>query len=433
MKVVKKLAVVIISFLLILSSLAGCATSGKTLLSLDGSEMSVNTFQLFLSRQKGLLCSAYAYGSEALSASFWDTLMSADGTTYNDYYTNLTLENAKTYVAALALFEEKGLKLPDSYIDNIDKELKELMENDADGSKAAFNSILAQYGANYNILKDAYIMEAKISYLMEDLFGANGSRLSSTLIEDYFSKTYARFKQVFFYTYNIVYETDEFGDSIYYTSDGKVAYDVTKTPKTDESGNKVKDANGSVIYITEDGRIAYDKKNGSRKTVLDASGNVVIEDFSAQKINQIKEDALIIMEEVSEGDYVKFDALVEEYSMDPGMLKYTNGYYITETTDYDSPEVVKALFEMNEGEVRLIQSSYGFHVVMKYELEEKAYENKDNSEFFVNSETGEYIFMNDLMNKLFAEYLAPYTENVVIDRELLKGIDIKNIGANFYY
>ena len=434
MKIVKRIILITLCFVMTLGAMSGCGAKGKTLLSLDNAEMSVNTFQLFLSRQKGILCSADAYGSDALYSSFWDTLLNVEGDTYNDYYTNLTLENAKVYVAALELFEEKGLKLPDSYIKEIDSQLEELMEYDANGSKTAFNAILAEYGANYNVLREAYIIEAKISYLMEELFGANGSKLSSQLVEDYFNQTYVRFKHVFFYTYKIVYETDENGDNIYYTSDGRIAYDTTRSPKVDANGNKVKDANGDVIYLDDDGTIAYDIKNGTRKTVFDSAGNVIIEDFSAQKINQIKQDAIMIMNEATEGDYVKFDALVEEYSQDTEMLRVApNGLFVTATTNYDSPEVIKALFEMKDGEIRLVQSEFGFHIVMRYELGEKPYENQENSAMFVNSETGEYVFMSELQNKLFADYLAPYAEKVVVNEELLKGVDIKNAGVNLNY
>ena len=162
-KQMKKIFIVALAFVIVAMSLTGCSSKGKTLMSLDGSEISVNMFQLFLSRQKGMLCSSYGYGTKALADSFWDTVMDVSGTTYNDYYTELVLENTKTYLAALKLFDEKGLKLPDSYVDEIDAELDRLVEQDGSGSKSKFNSVLAEFGVNYNILREAYIIEAKIS------------------------------------------------------------------------------------------------------------------------------------------------------------------------------------------------------------------------------------------------------------------------------
>ena len=245
----KKFFIVALACILVAMSFTGCSSKGKTLMSLDGSEISVNMFQLFLSRQKGMLCSSYGYGSKALADSFWDTVMDVSGTTYNDYYTELVLENAKTYLAALKLFDERGLKLPDSYIDEIDAELDRLVDQDGSGSKATFNSVLAEFGVNYNILREAYIIEAKIAYLQDELFGVGGSKISEQLIEDYFSQQYVRFKQVFLYTYGTVYETDENGDNIYFNEDGTVAYDTTATPKKDADGNFVRDSKGNVIYL----------------------------------------------------------------------------------------------------------------------------------------------------------------------------------------
>ena len=436
MRKINKAVIILLTIAIISVSMVGCSSKGKTFMTLGDEEMSVNMFQLFLSRQKATLCSSYGYGSQANLDSFWDTVMNVSGTTYNDYYTEYVLENAKTYLAALALFEEKGLKLPDSYIDEIEAELDEIMEQDADGSKAAFNSILSEYGVNYNILKEARIMEAKISYLQDELFGADGSKISPALMEEYFSDTYVRFKQIFFYTYAIVYETDENGDSIYYNEDKTVAYDTSKTPKRNEKGDFVKDAQGNTVYVNDDGSIAYDKKNGSRKAVTDSSGNAVTEDFSAQKINQIKQDALTIMGEAVEGDFVNFDALVEEYSQDLSLDDYKNGYYITANAKYDNTQlkdIVDALFEMEVGDVRLVQSAGGFHVIMKYDLGERPYEDEDNEKSFVNQKTGEYVFMEDLKNRLFADYLEKYKADVVVERELIEGINIKSVSPNFYY
>ena len=101
----------------------------------------------------------------------------------------------------------------------------------------SFNQRLAEYGANYDVLREAYMVEAKIAYLREDLFGINGSKIAPTLIEEYYKDNYARFKQVFLYTYEYVYETDENGDNIYYKEDGKISYDTSKEPMVKTVGD----------------------------------------------------------------------------------------------------------------------------------------------------------------------------------------------------
>ena len=109
--------------------------------------------------------------------------MSTDGTTREEYYKQEILEDARFYVAALYLFEELGLKLPKTTLDEIDAELSDLMEWDADGSKTKFNSILSAYGANYEVLREAYLIEAKIAYLNEYLYGTNGSKIGDEVID----------------------------------------------------------------------------------------------------------------------------------------------------------------------------------------------------------------------------------------------------------
>ena len=435
MKVCKRALAVVLALLMILFAFAGCASGGKKVMKLKDASISENMFRLFLSRMKGNLCSAYAFGSQALRDSFWDTVMDADGTTYNDYYVDQVKESAKTYLAALQLFEDRGLKLPQSYIDEIDEEMKRLVEEEGDGSKNTLNAMLAEYGVNYKILREAYILEAKISYLREYLFGANGSKVSPALIEDYYQQNYVRFKQVFLYTYELVYETDENGDNIWYTDSGKVAYDKASPnkQKTDENGAVVKDKNGDIIYVTEDGKIAYDKKNGSRKNVMDASGNQMIRNYDSDERKLVIDRATQIMAKADEGDTGMFDTLVKEYSEDTGMDTYPNGIYLTADTNYDSPEVVEALFEMKVGEVRMIRSEYGIHIVMKYELDTAAYEKEENSDFFLSTTSSGYVFMNDLLDKLYADYLEKYKADIEVDEEALKGLDMKSVGANYSY
>ena len=93
MKLLKKYISLLLVFLIVLSAFAGCSSSGKTVMSVGDSKISLNIFQLYLSRQKGILSTASGYGTEALQDSFWDTIMDTSGTTYNEYYTKTVLEN----------------------------------------------------------------------------------------------------------------------------------------------------------------------------------------------------------------------------------------------------------------------------------------------------------------------------------------------------
>ena len=156
-KTSKRILIIVLAVAILISCVIiafSCSNSGtgKPLITLDKSEISVNLFMLMLSRMKGNLASSYGYGASALHNSFWDSVMdTSTGETYDKHYTAEVLESAKTYIAALALFDSLDLKLPKSYEEEIDTELEELMFNDANGSKTEFNNLLAEYGANYKV------------------------------------------------------------------------------------------------------------------------------------------------------------------------------------------------------------------------------------------------------------------------------------------
>lgn len=437
----KKITVKFISLFLALIMLIGCFTScsslGKPLLELRKTELSENVYMLFLSRLKGTLSSAANYGSAALKDSFWDTVVSNDGKTRDESYKEQILEECKFYVAALDLFDELGLKLPKSYTEEIDQTLKDYVDIDADGSKSAFNTIMSAYGANYKVLREALIIEAKLSYLNDYLYGSDGSKIGHEIKESYYEANYVRFKHIFFYTYTPVYETDSEGNDIYYTdtSKKKMAYDTSALKRRNDAGEEVKDKNGDVIYETADGKIAYDKKNGQRIPLYDENGRVITREFTKEELISVSDHATLIMENLSgkEGNYTLFDSYVEEYSEDDGSLKYSNGFYMTRDANYDSPEVLEAVCEMKAGEIRKIHSEYGIHIVMKYELEKNGYAKTENSDFFVNKDTGALVFLDKLKSSLLLQKLSPAISEVKVYSDRLSAISLKDLEPNFYY
>lgn len=426
-----------LAIIMMLSGLVGCSSMGKTLLEYEGAKISENTYMLFLSRIKGNLASASSFGTEALTSTFWETVVSSDGTTRAESYKKQVLEDSKFYVAVLRKFDELGLKLPESYIESIDKELDELLETDADGSKTAFNAILSKYGANYDVLREAYLIEAKLSYLTEYLYGANGEKISEEVINEYYEANYMRFKHIFLYTYAAVYNEDENGDEIYYLTDGsgRIAYDTSAQKKRNADGEVVTDKKGDVVYVYENGRIAYDKENGGKQPVYDEKGYILTRPYTKDELIAVSDRATLIMNELEgeAGNYTLFDSFCETYSEDAGSAEYKNGFYMTAESNYDSPEVIEALTEMKAGEIRRVHSDYGIHIVMKYELEEGGYKKNENSDFFISTSTGTYSFIYTLMSALLASTLKPYVELVEVDKERYELIDINNVGANFYY
>lgn len=430
-KLIIKAAAVLLTLILALSGFTSCAFKGETLMKLDGVVISVNLYKLYLSILKGELCSSYGFGAAAVEDSFWDIVMDADGkTTYNKYYTDAVLDNTKTRLAALYEFEQRGLKLPEATVSEIDAKLQKMLEDEANGSKTAFNAILAEYGATYETLRDLYIIDAKIAYLKDTIYGSDGSLIAKNLIDSYYTNNYARFKQVFFATYDYVYETDENGDDIYYTTDGKIAYDTSAAAKSDANGNPVKDKNGDTVYVRSvDGKekIAYDTQNGTRKNKIDEDGNYIIDKLPEEKMKDAEAAAQIILDKAEKGDFATFESLIKADEA------YPNGYYITRDVGDTAKEVVDAVFDMEVGEVRLVASDYGVHIVMRYELEEDGYNKKANSDFFISTTTGNYIFMNELKNQLLTALVTPHKNKIIIDHAVLAKADMKSVGPNYYY
>ncbi len=428
-KATKRILALIFVLVLSVSCFAGCSSKGKTLMKIEDTEISVNLYKLYLSRLKGILCSSYSFGEAAMADSFWDTVMSTEGMTYNTYYKNAILDNTKTYLAALYEFDQRGLELPKSTLDEIDKRIADFIEQDAKGSKTEFNSILAEYGVNYKILREAYIIEEKIEFLKDTVYGANGELIAENLVDQYYKQNYARFKQIFYYTYDYVYETDANGDDIYYLSDGKIAYNTSAVPKTDFEGKPVYDTKGDRVYVEEgSSKIAYDKSKGERRHKTDEKdGSYLIADLEGEELQAVLDSAAATYEKTKANDFSGFEALMDKDET------YPNGYYMTKDTNYDSPEVVKALFEMEIGEVRMITSDYGIHIIMKYELEDGGYKKKDNSDFFISTQTGGFVFMGDLKNQLVSGLLEQHKSKIIIDESLLEGVDMKSVAPNFYY
>ena len=170
-----------------------------------------------------------------------------------------------------------------------------------------------------------------------------------------------------------------------------------------------------------------------REILVDDDGNSVTVDLEGDELKLIIDKANGILEKVKANDTIGFDMLVEEYNEEEGSEKFPDGYYVTETTQYASPEVIEELFKLKTGEYKMIKSKYGLHIIMRYELEDAVYTREDYKDLFIANSTGTYIFMNDLISKLLADYVASYKEKITVDETLLDGLDMKSVGVNFNY
>ncbi|MBE6538763.1 MAG: hypothetical protein E7671_04820 [Ruminococcaceae bacterium] len=360
-KLIKTVSLILGLFLM-LTALTSCGKNmGKPLMTLGSEEITVNMYRLLLSRMKG----NYGGGDDTV----WDTEWE-DGRTYNEIFTGFVKQNAMTYLCAMHEFGKLGLKLPDSTVKKIDSLMKSMTEDHGDGSKDKLNSILAQFGVNYDILREMYLTEEKLSMLEEHLYGENGTEaISETIRDEYYKNNYVRIKQIFFYTAN--------------------------KPVTNEDG--------SYVY--------------------DEEGHVTTRDYTEEELAEQKEKADRVMTSLTAGQ--DFELIMASQNEDSAASVYPSGYYLTKTSEYVK-EVIDVAFELSENEFVRVESEYGIHIIKRFPLEEKGYASGTNSDFFTN-------FEKMLRTDLFTAYLSKYESEIKIDDELLSKYDVKSAATNTIY
>ena len=209
----KAVAILLAVCMLIPLSLAGCSSKGKTLVSLDKYKITTNIYQLMLSQQKGKMANyIYSLYRDYNSEKFWGTTIDmATQMTNEEYYNEAVLEKAKNFLCAMKLYDElkaekADFKMPASYKDNIDAAIKDFIEYDGEGSKSKFNAILSAYGINLDMLEDFLIMEAKAAYVVDYLYGSDGSKIGEAVKEEYFNNNYVSCKQILIQKFYYIYE-----------------------------------------------------------------------------------------------------------------------------------------------------------------------------------------------------------------------------------
>ena len=443
----KKLTALLAALLVFVTVLSSCASHGKTLIEAGKEEISVNVFELYLSRMKGSLAEAgYAVGDE----NYWNTYISTDHTTTADHYTAQVLEGLKHIAAAMILYEEYGLKLPDETVDEIDAWIEELIEVDGEGSKATLNSILSAYGANVTVLRDASILEAKLAQLKAHLYGEGGSLIADTAIEEYYKATYYRGYQMQIANYYYDHEKDADGVAVRYTDDTykKVAYVSKSTldsldeaqrakyvtvPREGAYAEKFGSAYGDTLTLYREGEtevVAYDKDKGVIRYHLDGNGNMTIVEYSEAEMQARYERAKSIAAECV-NDEAKFLLYASELSdnSDFNETYAPNGMYFalgTYSTDNVFGTFSTTLAQMEVGTTRVVSSSAGYYVLMRVELDTAAWQNDANARWFT---TLRGMALEHMLQKRTTEYL----DRVTVDEELLAGVSIKGVGSNVRY
>lgn len=418
--------------LLLLLPLASCATLGDPLLTLeaDGKKYtySVNLYELHLSALKGNLVAAgvSANGASPTMEKFWNVKDTIDGKTQtlNEYYLENAMEECKYALAGLYLFDKHGLSLSEAEKEKIEQDLDELIKTDGEGSKNALNRVLADYGVNFDMMRQQYTNKTKISAVQNYLYTLVGENIK----EAYLNENYLHFNQIFLASYHYEYETDKNGDEIYYGADGKPLYKETNFKET---------VGGSTVYYTDSEKTAYsyDKENGERAPKINAEGT----DYSTTPMTEEELEALagraqLLSTQLQGATVSEFSAAALKESDDKTAAKtYTDGYYLNKNagtgTDYAGAYSVllSALSKMKTGEVAAVKTENGYHIVMKLDNTKKAYEKEENQVWFEG-------FASGLSYQNYREECKPYLSMITVDETVLeKAKDMRQVPVNHFY
>ena len=151
-KITLRITTLLLALLMLFSCVACQNKLGKPLMTLnkDGIKvsLSVNLYELMLSRMKGVLYQSGTthQGIDVSSPLFWEFQDTFDGTnfeTIDQFYCNVVLENCRTYLSILYLFEKHVGKLSDADQEALDEIMDELLATDGDGSMTKLNAVLA--------------------------------------------------------------------------------------------------------------------------------------------------------------------------------------------------------------------------------------------------------------------------------------------------
>ena len=445
-KILLRAAALMLVIMMLVAPLSSCA-SGKKMLTLkvDGKtySISVNIYELMLSAMKGTLA-AYGYTNNGYTPSqnsFWDIMDTYDNQvmeTADSFYRKSVLENCKTYLVSLYLFDKYGLKLSASAEKEIEDTMDELVKTDGDGSKTKLNSVLAEYGVNYKMLKEYYTMKAKFKAVQEHIYATTGHNMKN----EFLNENYVHFYQIFLANYKYVYETDKNGDTIYYnTATNQILYKVTEFTHTDSATGKLDtDSKGNIIYYTDNTRkhISYDTENGQPSYKIDSNGeSYVTTPMTEKELDALEERANDLLESLQGVTKDAFASKMNTESDDTQAAIYTDGYYLQKGVDFSASgesymyldTIVEKLSssDTKDGDVIMISSPSGYHILYKCAPTDMAYDLEANKVWFSS-------FATDFAGEIFENNAEPYLAQIELDEKVYATApSMKEVSLNYFY
>ena len=287
-------------------------------MSYEGVEIDEQTYCFWFSYYKMQAMSAFGISGKNDKAEFWQSEI-FDGITYGDYITSLIDDRIKAKVISAYLYDTLDTPLPDYAVEEIEEYMSAMLDYVGYGDMSEFESVAEKYHTSYDAIKKAAELDYKAELLFALTYG-DGSYVSDAQKNEYYEQNFHRVKSIYINT-----------NAKQVTEDGKTA----------------------TVYLTEE--------------------------EIAEKLHFAEN----IEKKLSSGvDYDEFEHMLSLYSDDTASTHYKNGFYLSATTDYPVTELVLAALSLDVGEYAKIESEYGIHFILKYPLDEKAYEKEENADWF---------------------------------------------------
>ena len=412
------------------------------ILKCEGQKIDAAFYEFMLSRVKGDL---YNSGYDVDSDTFWSTKIEGSNMTYEEYYNQKIIDDCKTYLAALVLFDQLVADgdiagLPQAYYDEIDEQIQLYIDLGyiGGGSKEKLDGMLSRYGVDSDTLREIYIAEAKIQYLREYIYGGSeASKIGDGVKEDYYKENYYRFKHILVGNFYYEYVRDKFGNVIYFSSeDGPALYDEKNGIKRDDDGDGMynKDDDGETIaYDKDTGEYLYDTENGMTRFVTDSEGNI-------KKFYYTKEQMAARMQlatqlcNIEKKDFAEFEKKGADATVNTDYSKTfetSSGIYMSELEKSTYSEYMLEMLDkvkaMNIGDIVMVEGDDGYHVIMKYQLDKGAYANSSSKKWFQN-------FNASLIDKMFFDKCQSLFDDIEVNSENIENAkSIRDIGTNTDY
>ena len=348
--------------------LAACALvscSSESVMTYGSHSINENEFSYYLATYKGKYAQTYADFKN--TPEYFSSVVTDDGQTVEDVLYSAVVHNVEMTLVCEQTFDDYGLSLSRSVEDTINSYIDDFVDEYADGSRNKFNAALGAYGVNINMLKKIYLRDEKVSALYDALYGTNGIiGITDEDRQNYLDENYVRVRHIYVNN-KYMYATDE---------DGVQEY-------TDDGLRKKRELTAEEL--------------AAKQALIDA-----------------------IDESLAEG--ADFDEVYDAFSEDK---YYKNGYYISENMDFIE-DVTDSAMSLEVGEYKKIETDYGTHYIMRLEMDEKPWENEDNSDFFDGYDT-------TVGQALFADMAEEKISEVVLNEEVLGEYTMADSAINYRF